>query len=414
MSNERPREFNFELFLFDSLHLPRGLFSDDKDGPVDFPSLADCRHYCERFVQQELEAQQGSADERATLAEEMRDRLQKEAMFRRSGVSLAARMITGNATFDANLNNLRLDCFGNVMMLNAPAWSDLSAQFTHGFPRRLVVEPHGGILPGNLTVAAKITNQAIRSLSTGDVAGFISRAMVQGLGLTKAELMLARASAIKYAGKREKPARLIDHMVRFGIDFLRLTPLTADQIKNLRESSSVHWSRVLSSSPPDSSDSESSSSEGSRGEVSVSWDTREECAMLPAQSTVEFSRALEVTLNNFFSYYMSSTDSATPQPPAVQGSTRARSSGPSGQRRRRVRPNAETAGATVTGSGTTESSTGTQRGGGPGVPERVQHNAREVLLDLPGIVGTRIPSEVSLARLEEYLKKNQPIDPLVS
>ena len=74
----------------------------------------------------------------------------------------------GNERFDRNLEKVRLDVFGNVMILDAPHWSDISAQFTHGFPRRLIPYHHRGILSGNITVAARISNQAIRSLSTGN------------------------------------------------------------------------------------------------------------------------------------------------------------------------------------------------------------------------------------------------------
>ena len=48
--------------------------------------------------------------------------------------------------------------------------------------------------------------------------------MVQGLGLTTTELMLARTSAIKYAGKRDKPTCLVDIMVCFAEGFLTMTP----------------------------------------------------------------------------------------------------------------------------------------------------------------------------------------------
>ena len=419
VSKERPLEFNFELFLFDTLHLPQGLFPDDRDGPVDFPSLTECRSYCERFVQQEIGAQVGTADERQTIVQEMRDRLEKEDMFHCSGQSLGPRMITGNGQFDANLENLRLDCFGNLMLLHAPAWSDLSAQFTHGYPRRLIAEAHGGTLPGNVTVAARISNQAIRSLSTGDIAAFISRGMVQGLGLTKAELMLARTSAIKYAGKREKPARLIDLMVRFGIDFLSLTPLTADQTKNLHENSSAHWSRVLSSAPENVSDSEGSSSDYSStdtAEVSVGWDPRQECEMLPAQSTLEFSKAMETTLNNLFTYYMSTpvgvraTVATVPGRQSVQRSAQPRGSSHSGQRRQRARANPQERAEPCSSASTPDPSVVNAEED----QQQQRHKAREALLAMPGIMATRIPSELSLARLEEFLRKNRPVDPQVS
>lgn len=105
------------------------------------------------------------------------------------------------------------------MLLNTPAWSDLSAQFTHKYPRHLIAEAHGAILLGNLTVAARISNQAFQSLSTGDVAALTSRGMVQGLGLTKPKLMLAHTCAIKHADKREKPACLINLMVALVLTF---------------------------------------------------------------------------------------------------------------------------------------------------------------------------------------------------
>ena len=88
-------------------------------------------------------------------------------MFNSTGTSLTGIMATGNIVFDAHLADLKLDMFGNVMFIRAPSWSDLSVQFTHGYPRRLITASHAGIVPGNLTMAAKISNQAIRRFSTG-------------------------------------------------------------------------------------------------------------------------------------------------------------------------------------------------------------------------------------------------------
>ena len=44
---------------------------------------------------------------------------------------------------------------------------------THGFPRRLM-DSHRGILPGNITVAARISNQGIRSMSPGNLKTFFN------------------------------------------------------------------------------------------------------------------------------------------------------------------------------------------------------------------------------------------------
>ena len=99
----------------------------------------------------------------------MRRELSKEGMFQQAGSALGVSLKYGNEQFDRNLEKVRLDIFGNVMILDEPHWSDISAQFTHGFPQRLIPYHHCGILSGNITVAAPISNQAIRSLYTSNL-----------------------------------------------------------------------------------------------------------------------------------------------------------------------------------------------------------------------------------------------------
>ena len=166
-SLDRPTEFDFTMFLYDKLRLPRGLFADDEEVEVQFENVTQCRDYCRRYVNERSEwcsRQPPTVD----TSQQRRNELSKEALFRQAGRPLQIQMSTGNDAFDCNLQDLRLDLFGNVMFLKAPFWSDISAQFTHGFPRRLVVDGHAGILPGNMTVAARISNQAVRSLATGN------------------------------------------------------------------------------------------------------------------------------------------------------------------------------------------------------------------------------------------------------
>ena len=163
---ENITDFNFNLFLYDSLRLPMGLFREDLGRQVEFADVQECREYCARFVAEKEEwcrQQQASPD----CSERMRRELSKEAMFEQAGSALGVNLVCGNVQFDRNLGKVRLDIFGNVMVLNAPHWSDVSVQFMHGFPRRLIVDHHRGVLSGNITVAARISNQAIRSLSTG-------------------------------------------------------------------------------------------------------------------------------------------------------------------------------------------------------------------------------------------------------
>ena len=167
---EEPTVFNFGLFLFDYLQLPCGLFPDDRERAVTFRDLKECREYCERYVaQREAQCQEQEGPSGRTRQRQREATLSKPEMFLQAGHALSEKMATGNELFDRNLEDLRLDDFGNVMHLHVPFWSDISAQFMHGFPRRLITDSHGGVLPGNITVAARISNQAVRSLSVGKV-----------------------------------------------------------------------------------------------------------------------------------------------------------------------------------------------------------------------------------------------------
>lgn len=166
-SQQNITDFNFTLFLYDSLQLPCGLFSEDMTSEVQFADLQECRAYCSRFVaeREEWYRQQPLSPDQS---QERRSQLSKDTMFRQTGAPLGVTTLkSGNERFDSNLEDVRLDIFGNVMILNAPHWSDISAQFVHGYPRRLIPYHHRGVLSGNITVAARISNQAIRSLAAG-------------------------------------------------------------------------------------------------------------------------------------------------------------------------------------------------------------------------------------------------------
>lgn len=420
VSPEQPTHFNFDLFLFDVLRLPRGLFPEDSREPVHFSNVQECTEYCRRFVAHREQSLASSGRSGEDLSREFRNRLSKPELFHQSGRSLRGRLQTGNVLFDAKIADLRLDRFGNVMFLHAPPWSDISAQFTHGFPRRLIREPHGGILPGNLTVAARISNQAIRSLACGDVAAFASRDVVSGLGLTTSELVLARASALKYAGKRDKPARLLDLMLRFGIDFLTITPLSAEQISGLRHTTTQHWEQVLSTN----SDSDASTVDSEDGgveneqELSLAWDPSGECGEhmpSPASSTYRTRVSLHVTqlLMNYLSPF-NALPGEDQQPAAAESTAttasqrRPGSSGRSGQRRKRGRTSAAAATETV-------DSLPEQAGADDAPEEETREtappDARAILLSLPGLAAARVPSADSLARLTDFLDNNQPTTP---
>lgn len=84
------------------------------------------------------------------------------------------------------------DRFGNVAIWSAPKWSDASVQFTHGFPRRLIAEQHGGFLPGNVIACSRASNLCLRRMAVGDVACNISRQAIEGVGLSLSKLLSCR------------------------------------------------------------------------------------------------------------------------------------------------------------------------------------------------------------------------------
>ena len=158
VSLEEGMQFNFNLFLYDSLRLPAGLFPDDQTGEVVFKDLQTCRNYCSRYVQSREEWcswQQQESDH----SQERRNELSKEDMFLTTGEALDRSLKCGNEAFDRNLNLVCLYLFGNVMILNAPHWSDVSAVYTwfpsssHGQPSwNLAWQYHCGsthFKPGN-------------------------------------------------------------------------------------------------------------------------------------------------------------------------------------------------------------------------------------------------------------------------
>lgn len=70
--------------------------------------------------------------------------------------------------------------------------------------------------PCRVIIHLKKINSSLFNLQL-TLAAFISERMVLGLGLTATELIVACASAIKYARQQNKAARLINLMLRFGL-----------------------------------------------------------------------------------------------------------------------------------------------------------------------------------------------------
>ena len=241
--------------------------------------------------------------------------------------------------------------------------------------------------------------------------------MVQGLGLTTSELMMARASAIKYAGKREKPTRLLDLTIRFGIDFLTLAPVPKESLRDLRSKSTVHWNGVLESSADEDQEAELSNS-SSDSELSVTWDPAEESQGMPATNTDAYTDAVTRHVENLLHCYVSTRQmvtqqlevrAATPRPSGSSGMTRRRKQ-QTPRRKPAASQRAPEATATATVS-TRDQERGNIEQREPEQQEQPRRSPREILVDLPGIVATRIPNEDSLNRLQQFLRNNQPCDP---
>ena len=114
------------------------------------------------------------------------------------------------------------------MIWDAPHWSAASVHFTHGFPRKMISESHGGFLPGNITVTSMATNLTLRRLAVCDVASLVSRISTEGSGLSFARLLNVRYAAVKYKNTTYSPQYLIAAMVEFGVSFATFNALDAE------------------------------------------------------------------------------------------------------------------------------------------------------------------------------------------
>lgn len=127
------------------------------------------------------------------------------------------------------------------MIWDAPHWSAASVHFTHGFPRKMISESHGGFLPGNITVTSMATNLTLRRLAVCDVASLVSRISTEGSGLSFARLLNVRYAAVKYKNTTYSPQYLIAAMVEFGVSFATFNALDAETLDALSASLTSGW-----------------------------------------------------------------------------------------------------------------------------------------------------------------------------
>lgn len=130
------------------------------------------------------------------------------------------------------------------MVWDAPQWSLASPQLTHGFPRRLITQSHGGFLPGNITVTAKATNLTLRRLAVCDVACLVSRATTSGAGLSRARLLNLRYAAVRYYRGAFCPQYLASAMVEFGVNFATFQALSSAALDTLSDKITKGWKQA--------------------------------------------------------------------------------------------------------------------------------------------------------------------------
>ena len=312
------------------------------------------------------------------------------------------------------------------MVLGAPAWSDLSPQFMHGYPRRLVTADHGGFLPGNVCVAARISNQFMRSMAPGDIAGFCYRQAMSSLGLTLPELFLARQSALAYSGQARQPQRLVHSMVRYGIDFLTFSALGSEELVRLDELGSALNRRHAENLSPEQyqhqegDEQSTSDTDGAVSEDSVELESSFLADRLSQSDREKLGADLPRLKTQLLEQFGGGASAPPPRQPPDEGTSRprarsstsaAQSSGSSSTRRRRSRREGVGAVATVedAGSGQQVAAAAAAAAAPPGEEDLGQRLAR-----VPGISVAHLPSPSALASLREFFRKHVPVERAVS
>ena len=112
-------DFNFKLFLLDSLRLEAGLFPADAHEPMALRSVDKCSRYCQWLagaMRERKERHQRAVGRQPATA----PNFDTKALFHCCGTALGEKVALGDPIFDCNLDQLRLDLFRNRMVLFGP------------------------------------------------------------------------------------------------------------------------------------------------------------------------------------------------------------------------------------------------------------------------------------------------------
>ena len=210
-------QFDFKNHVHDSLSFYCKLRPDDeKDARNNiqrFQSIATLQKALQEWYGDYacfLEQQQDEQTQQTVMA--ARAKLNRVDIFQRSGRPLGT-LDTHNDELDIHNDQVRVDHFGNVMVLDAPFWSDAATQFCHGFPRALIKAHHGGYIKGNITCTSKASNEFIRAFAYKDIFSLCPRERLEKTGLTETEALYCRSIAIERK-RSGKSMRLVEAMFR--------------------------------------------------------------------------------------------------------------------------------------------------------------------------------------------------------
>ena len=117
VSEERPLQFNFNLFLLDSLTLPRHIEARDSEEPtspqaVEFTSVAGAIAYCTERLEHGWRNRRPASSQQEPRMPSVRmshPGVDKWALFRSDARRLSKALRSGQPALDENLNEVRLD-----------------------------------------------------------------------------------------------------------------------------------------------------------------------------------------------------------------------------------------------------------------------------------------------------------------
>ena len=118
VSDDRPLQFNFNLFLLDSLTLPRHIVARDSEEPspphaVEFTTVAGAISYCKERLEygwrNRRPANSQPETPRMSSARLSHPSVDKWGLFRSDGRRLSKSLQSGEPALDENLNRVRLD-----------------------------------------------------------------------------------------------------------------------------------------------------------------------------------------------------------------------------------------------------------------------------------------------------------------